>query len=93
MLYLARFAHSFGKVRFGTGISDANESSLFVAVLSLQSAFCIIQSQIPRFHDAGNVIAGRSINSPELIFDLEFIIEATKIEMNKMKETQGRFPS
>lgn len=45
------------------------------------------------FHDAGNVIAARSINSPELIFDLEFIIEATKIEMNKMKETQGRFPS
>ena len=45
------------------------------------------------FHDAGNVIAGRYINSPELIFDLEFIIEATKIEMNKMKETQGRFPS
>lgn len=43
------------------------------------------------FHDAGNVIAARSINSPELIFDLEFIIEATKIEMNKMK-SPGQVP-
>lgn len=45
------------------------------------------------FHDAINVIAGRSINSPELIFDLGFVklkkLYKNGDEQNELEKIQG----